>query len=234
MSRKSKSEFEFKYLHQRYNSNTPSKSSKNFSPQHDRKKNFAIFQNELENINRVNGDPFSTEMFDLKLKETNEISSRTDNSQNNTTKGNLLNEKDSPPSLLIKDEKLTTYNNLTSNGVEEKQNDNKEIFEGNLDNTRSSDIIEGEFNLNFINQIKRKERSEINDYTSNDYYIKLKIEEFNTAIYTLVSIISGLLYHELKNYGENYESFTKNSELLDKAIDACLIMVSVGVFLFSK
>lgn len=86
----------------------------------------------------------------------------------------------------------------------------------------------------FLDRIIKSEKESDNDYETNECFLKLKVLEFNCSLYTLISIGSGVLYYELKQYGEGFKAFKDNKQLLDASITFTLLLVSIGVILFSK
>jgi hypothetical protein len=85
----------------------------------------------------------------------------------------------------------------------------------------------------FIRDIVQSEKlSNFDDTLINDYFTRIKVEEFNTAFYTFVSIISGLIYHELKTNSNEYTTYIDSPDIFNLARDISLIFVSVGGFFF--
>lgn len=103
----------------------------------------------------------------------------------------------------------------------------------NLEQINSIDSQETKDEFDFCTKINNKERECDNDYETNDLFIKIKIQEFNNAFYTLVSIASALIYHDLNTYGSNYAAYENNKQLYDLSIVTSIMITSIGVLMFS-
>lgn len=83
--------------------------------------------------------------------------------------------------------------------------------------------------LPFIKRILQNEQEKCdNDYETEEYFLKLKLEEFNTALYTLISITCGMLYHNsITNDNNNNKPFTHLTQTIT------LILITLSVVLFN-
>jgi uncharacterized membrane protein (DUF485 family) len=254
MSRKTKSEFS---LHNRIKSFSQfSESSSAKKAKNNPKFNLIAELQKEENLDRVSGDPFKMDNSDFfnfdKMSNNQKGNSNTKDSEANinTTKTELLNTKKSNivnniSSKKVSEKKLSRidknddYENLQVNDLPEIkfEGGNKITFnEYNDENkqlkTFNNDSIY-DLDLNFVDEIKNSEKDILDDYETNECFIKLKLEEFNTALYTFMSIASALLYHDFKNYPENYSNFKNNHEFYNLVLKLSIIMVSLSVLMFS-
>ena len=84
--------------------------------------------------------------------------------------------------------------------------------------------------LPFIKRILQNEQEKCdNDYETEEYFLKLKLEEFNTALYTLISITCGMLYHNsiTNDNNNNNKPFTHLTQTIT------LILITLSVVLFN-
>ena len=76
--------------------------------------------------------------------------------------------------------------------------------------------------------------TQLNNYEMNELFNKLKIEEFNCFFYTICSILSSMIYHELLRSKEEFITYQNNPNLYDLSIFTLLMVVSLSCLLFSK
>jgi hypothetical protein len=88
--------------------------------------------------------------------------------------------------------------------------------------------------LDFITEITSKEKITGNDFDLTECFIKLKTEDFNTCVYTLVSIISSVLYHESCTYSTEGGISKELEHVKEKVQVFLLIICSFSNVLFSK
>jgi hypothetical protein len=83
--------------------------------------------------------------------------------------------------------------------------------------------------LSFIKHIIQNEQEKCdNEYETEEYFLKLKLEEFNTAFYTLISITCGMLYHNsIINDNNTNKPFTHLTQTIT------LILITISVVLFN-
>lgn len=187
------------------------------------------FINETTKVNLMSG----TEKNIIKnlLKET---TNNRDNNQHNQDEATILKSKS----------RLNSKKQLKKVSQIPITQDNYNVWGDELSKTKydtpgltdmEDDQEEFKDEFKFIENIKKSEEFNCdNDYDTNEYFIKLKVIESNTALYHFISISSGVMYHELKTYPENFTSVINNIDLYNTSLNFLLILVSVGVLFFSK
>lgn len=84
-----------------------------------------------------------------------------------------------------------------------------------------------------IGNIMSAERECDNDYETNDCFLKLKMEEFNTAYCTIITIISTVFYYEYTNF-PNELLINEKPIFCENLRKFCLGCVLISSILFSK
>lgn len=82
--------------------------------------------------------------------------------------------------------------------------------------------------------VMKEEEECDNDYERNDCFIRLKLEEWNTSYYTLVTISSALMYHDRTKIPYQDGIVSTNKDLYNATINLSLIFTSISVVFFSK
>ena len=62
----------------------------------------------------------------------------------------------------------------------------------------------------------------------------MKIEEFNCFFYTLASLLLSMMYHEFKNYKQDYEMYNIDIDLYNAISNLLLTIISISALLFGK
>lgn len=169
----------------------------------------------ITNINLI-----ENENINNKLNKKNAIlltnkSNSIENSSNKSSSNKSSYDEESKNSS--KNENLPKNENLSKN---ESKNNHRYIKK-----TKSQQFE--------INNIYFNENEKINnDYDLNEYYIKLKIQEFNEAIFTIVQMISGITYHCIFYFPVKNGIYKYNRKLFNFTKDFILIMCSVSALLF--
>ena len=120
-----------------------------------------------------------------------------------------------------------------NNSIEnnQKKDENLNNFDNNKRNNnyvKSSKSQQYEVNNIYFSEIEKIE----NDYDLNEYVLKLKIEEFIGAFFTLVQIISGIIYHCLYYFPNKNGIYKYNNKLFEFSKDFILCMCSVTALLY--
>lgn len=201
-------------------------------------------ENNDDNVGRIEGDndyKFNLEKFNFK----NNISAIENETGQNTTRANLINrtlnqnqnKNQKNNSISLKNERSKNPSQIPvtpdafnlNDMMMETYNEKNIKFKTE---TVSQDTTNDDFG--FVQKINKNEQECDNDYETNDLFVKLKIEEFHCAFYTFVSICSALIYHDINTYGASYDTFTKNKGLYDLSLNVSVIIISLGVLMFSK
>ena len=165
-----------------------------------------------------------------------------ENNNNKNNKNNKINKKNNTNNLNNKSNSIessskkssssnkNSYDEESKNSSKNENNNNN----NNLDSSINHDYIKKTKSQQFeINNIYFNENEKINnDYDLNEYYIKLKIQEFNGAIFTLVQMISGIIYHCLYYFPNKDGIYKYNSKLFDFTKNFILIMCTVTALLY--
>ena len=136
----------------------------------------------------------------------------------------------------MKPEKVFSFSSASSSSSSTQHNitqlDNEVTFNDQTSPTNGYNAISTGNELPFIKNIIQNEQEKCdNDYETEEYFLKLKLEEFNTAFYTLISITCGMLYHtSTTNDNNNNKPFTH----LTQTITLMLITISVVLFNLSS
>ena len=121
---------------------------------------------------------------------------------------------------------FSSTNSSSSPQHKHTQLDNDIAFKPTSTVNEHNAIADGS-DLPFITTIIQTEQEKCdNDYETEEYFLKLKLEEFNTAFYTLVSITCGMLYHNLTTNDIN-TPFTQLTQTIT------LILITISVVLFN-
>lgn len=181
--------------------------------------------NNTNNIN-TGSDSASHLKPSVILKDKNRFSlSFTDSSLVSPSSSSKIKDKDASTPNDITSRSQTKSVNSLNDKADSLNTEQQNLSEGNLKN-------KSEIETEMIASIIQSEQEICdNDYETNEYFLKLKLEEFNTAFYTLISIICGIIYHDLTNY--HTQLSTKNMELYNKSKSVTLILTSVNVILFN-
>ena len=200
------------------------------------KKQFkAASKNDMHNLNTgtnnnidINNQSNShNNILNLRNLINNNHSSNTNN-PNNKTRNLSLNQSNQ-----VNPHKINSTNLLNLNSAILKRGLKKHDNFSTKKRVRS--IIQQEIHdpttsqLGFLDNIYDHENKPENEFETMECFIKLKVEEFNTTLFTILSIGSSLVYHDLNNYGGD---FIKNPELLNKFIIGSIIICSVCNILF--
>lgn len=84
-----------------------------------------------------------------------------------------------------------------------------------------------------IRNIMTAEKECDNDYETNECFHRLKLEEFNTAYCTIVTIVSSSFYHEYTNFS-NKKLYSEKPYFYECLCDICLALTLISSILFSK
>jgi hypothetical protein len=135
--------------------------------------------------------------------------------------------------LLEKNSSLLKNKIKNSKKIDDKKINNPKRINKFTEIMRSR-VMEKE--LDFIEKIENEEKEQCdNDYDANELFCKIKLEEFHCAFFTLLSIASGMIYHDLNTFGQKFYSIYKNhKDYYDMSIYISSIFVSIGVLMFSK
>jgi hypothetical protein len=208
-------------------SNMSKEDSKSFSSrQFPENPNRAFNVNEKDRVERVEKDNLQFEIDNVNFNNFSKINqqgntfynSKINETMPNTTKENLLNrtEKNLISQLKKNPNKIEGHKSKQPSQIPitpDTCNLNDIVIEKLEESKIAQDNTKDE--LAFLDEIIQKEHDcYLNDYDISDYFRRIKIEEFNTAFYTFISIASGLIYHELNTNGPTYPHIQKISNYL--------------------
>ena len=70
------------------------------------------------------------------------------------------------------------------------------------------------------------------DYDKNEYFLKIQIFDFYTLYFTLITFISGILYHIITYFPQKEGIYSKDTKLYNLSRNFCLIICAVSSFFF--
>ena len=146
-----------------------------------------------------------------------------------------------------KDLPVNSYNQLNTEAAEliikplinsNKQSENKIESRNDISkNELGRSIIKDELStpyedeLKFLEDFKIKETCLENEYHTSQCFVTFRIDEIVCFLFAMISLGSGMIYHEIKINGRR---FSIDEEMIEKAMYASLNITTAGVFMFSK
>ena len=122
----------------------------------------------------------------------------------------------------------SNFNSSENNEIKKEENKNEKEYQKQK---IFDPIIDDDNDLN-INNEKNKKKNINDDYEKNEYFLKIQTFDFYTLYFTLVTFVSGILYHII-TYFPNLEGIYKtNKSLYNLSRNFCLIICSTSSIFF--